>query len=112
MTVPFSAGGLYSTVEDLYKWDQALYTEKLVSKKSLDAMFTPYRNNYGFGFVISRLYDRKFISHSGSIEGFATYIARYPDDRVTIIVLNNVGGSQPPVGRMAINLAAILFGNN
>ena len=112
MTVPFSAGGLYSTVEDLYKWDQALYTEKLVSKKSRDAMFTPYRNNYGFGFVISRLYDRKFISHSGSIEGFATYIARYPDDRVTIIVLNNVGGSQPPVGRMAINLAAILFGNN
>src|SRR4051812_11811550 len=54
MSIPHAAGALYSTVEDLLKWDQALYTEKLVPRKSLEAMFTPFKDNYGYGWGIDK----------------------------------------------------------
>ena len=50
----YAAGGLYSTAGDLYKWDQALYTEKLVSKATLDAIFTPNLSDYGYGWQIEK----------------------------------------------------------
>ena len=56
MSIPHAAGALYSTVLDLLKWDQALYSEKLVPRKSLEAMFTPHKDNYGYGWII----DKKF----------------------------------------------------
>ena len=43
MSIPHAAGALYSTVVDLYKWDRALYTEKLISKAGLARMFTPFK---------------------------------------------------------------------
>ena len=89
MTIPFSAGGLYSTVEDLYLWDQALYTEKLLSRKSLDTMFTPVKNNYGYGWGIDTQQGIKAIAHGGGINGFVTFIARYTDAKAVIIVLCN-----------------------
>ena len=108
MTLPYAAGGLYSTTEDLLRWDQALYTGTLVSEKSLDEMFTPYKGGYGYGWSIGRKFDRPEISHGGGIYGFATEIARFPADRVTVIVLSNV--ETAPAGRMATDLAAIVFG--
>jgi CubicO group peptidase (beta-lactamase class C family) len=89
MTIPYSAGALYSTVEDLYLWDQALYTEKLLSKKSLDTMFTPVKNNYGYGWGIDTRQGITAIAHGGGIDGFVTFIARYPDAKAVIIVLCN-----------------------
>lgn len=111
MTVPYSAGSLYSTTGDLLIWDQALYTEKLVSKKSLDEMFTPWKGDsgYGYGWGIGKKFDRREISHGGGIYGFATQIARYPDDRVTVVVLSNIQAA--PAGEVAGNLAAIVFGS-
>jgi len=110
MTVPYAAGSLYSTTGDLLIWDQALYTEKLVSKKSLDEIFTPWKGDvgYGYGWGISKKFDRREISHGGGIYGFATQIARYPDDRVTVVVLSNIQAA--PVGQIAGSLAAIVFG--
>lgn len=110
MTVPYAAGSLYSTTGDLLIWDQALYTEKLVSKRSLDEIFTPWKGEagYGFGWGISKKFDRREISHGGGIYGFATQIARYPDDRVTVVVLSNIQSA--PAGTIADNLAAIVFG--
>ncbi len=92
MSVPFAAGALYSTVEDLLLWDQALYTERLISRKSLDEMFTPFKGNYAYGWSAGKQFDRRSISHGGDIYGFASHIARYPDDRVTVIVLTNHEG--------------------
>ena len=95
MTTPFAAGGLYSTVEDLYRWDQALYTEQLVSQDLLDLMFTPHEKmpvtdfSYGYGWYIGEMNDHKVVGHGGVIEGFATEIRRYIDDKVTIIVISN-----------------------
>ena len=95
MTIPFAAGGLYSTIEDLYLWDQALYTEQLMSQESLNMMFTPQAMlsnlgmNYGYGWFIREVKNHLVISHSGGIDGFATEMRRYPDDKVTIIILSN-----------------------
>jgi CubicO group peptidase (beta-lactamase class C family) len=95
MTLPFAAGGLYSTVEDLYRWDQALYTEQLMSQESLHMMFTPHAMlsnlgiSYGYGWFVREVNNRLVLSHSGGIEGFATEMRRYPDDKVTIIILSN-----------------------
>jgi CubicO group peptidase (beta-lactamase class C family) len=101
---------LYSTTGDLLIWDQALYTEKLVTRKSLDEMFTPWKGDsgYGYGWGIGKKFGRREISHGGGIYGFATQIARYPDDRVTVVVLSNIQAA--PVGEIAGNLAAIDFG--
>ena len=108
MSAAYSAGALYSTVEDLLLWDQALYTEKLVSRKSLDEAFTPFKSGYGYGWSIGKRFDRQVIGHGGGIFGFSTYISRYPADRVTVIVLSNVEGA--PSGEIANSLAAIVFG--
>ena len=110
MSVPYAAGSLYSTTGDLLIWDQALYTEKLVTKKTLDEIFTPWKGDagYGFGWNIGKRFDRRQISHGGGIYGFATQIARFPDDRVTVIVLSNIQSA--PAGNIANNLAAIVFG--
>ncbi|MCS6816502.1 MAG: serine hydrolase [Blastocatellia bacterium] len=108
MTIPHAAGGLYSTVEDLYLWDQALHTERLVSKASLEKMFTPFKNNYAYGWVVTTHLNRKMIGHGGRINGFSTFIARYPDERVVVVVLSNLESA--PSGRIARDLAAIVFG--
>lgn len=108
MALPYSAGGLYSTVEDIYLWDQALYTEKLVSRKSLDAIFTPFKGNYGYGWDVVEQFGRRCTAHMGWIEGYASYILRVPDDRLTVVVMSNVDGA--PVNAMARDLAALALG--
>jgi CubicO group peptidase (beta-lactamase class C family) len=108
MTIPYAAGGLYSTTEDLFRWDRALYSDALVSQRSLDEIFTPFKGGYGYGWSIGQRFDRQAIAHGGGIYGFATQVDRFPSDRVTVIVLSNV--ETAPAGRMANDLAAIVFG--
>jgi CubicO group peptidase (beta-lactamase class C family) len=108
MTIPHAAGALYSTVEDLYLWDQALYSEKLVSRPSLKRIFTPFKDDYAYGWFVTKRFNRKLINHGGGINGFSTMIDRYPDDKAAVIVLSNVEGSA--VGPAARALAAIIFG--
>ena len=98
-------GALYFTVLDLAKWDAALYTEKLVKKSSFDQMWTvmklnngqPNKASYGFAWAIKDLNGHKVVEHSGAWQGFTTHIARYVDDKLTIVVLTNLdaGHSQP-----------------
>jgi CubicO group peptidase (beta-lactamase class C family) len=104
----YPAGGLYSTVEDLYKWDQALYGEKLVKQETLDKIFTPNLNDYGYGWgiVTGGVLGRE-TSHSGHIGGFRTRLARFPDKRAAIIVLSN--NEQSNVEGLVSELADILF---
>ncbi|MCU0546057.1 MAG: serine hydrolase [Oscillatoriaceae cyanobacterium Prado104] len=108
MSVPSGAGGLYSTVEDLYRWDRALYTEKLVSKSSLEIIFTADKNEYGYGWVIANTFNRKLVWHNGGINGFRTTIMRFIDDGVCAIVLSN--SETAPAERICQDLAAIVFG--
>lgn len=113
MSWPSGAGGLYSTVEDLYKWDRALYTDKLVPKDTLDSIFgslvkDPKRDDYAYGWVLDDWHGHTLMWHNGRISGFRSYIARYINDDVCIIVLSNYDFS--PVEKIATDLARILFG--
>jgi CubicO group peptidase (beta-lactamase class C family) len=103
----YSAGGLFSTVEDLYRWDQALYTDQLLPMSLRDIMFKPSAQEYGYGWKISRPGGRLQIGHAGLMDGFASYMARYPDDRVTIIVLSNMDSADPP--GISAYLATLVF---
>ena len=118
MTISYAAGGLYSTIEDLYRWDQVLYTEQLMSQALLNLMFTPQAKipdtglSYGYGWVVGEMNNHQAVGHDGgikglaaeigrytdnsgngfqgnTIEGFAAEIRRYTDDKVTIIILSN-----------------------
>jgi CubicO group peptidase (beta-lactamase class C family) len=95
MSVPHAAGALYSTTEDLLKWEQALFAGKVVSKASLDRMITPFKSDYGFGLINKIDQGRRVISHNGGIDGFNTRMAYYPDSRTVIVVLSNVNGPVP-----------------
>jgi CubicO group peptidase (beta-lactamase class C family) len=105
MSLPHAAGALYSTVDDLLKWDQALYSEKLVPKKSLEAMFTPFKDGYGYGWNVAKKFDRARHAHAGGIPGFVTVIARFPAERLFVVVLSNLENA--PVGTIGDDLAAI-----
>ncbi|MBU5354705.1 beta-lactamase family protein [Paenibacillus barcinonensis] len=107
MSFPMGGGNLYSTTEDLFKWDQSLYTERLVTRESLETIFTPHRFGYGYGWFIDVDQDRRKLFHGGGIVGFKNEIIRYVDDRITIILLNNL--STTNVEQIRNNLTTILF---
>lgn len=104
----FASAGIATTTGDLLRWDQALYTTELLSQPSLDAMFTPYLQGYGYGWRVGEALGRRKFDHSGSNDGYSSYILRFPDERVTVIVLGN--GDRMSAGRTGSNLAAIVFG--
>ncbi len=88
--------GIYSTVTDLYRWDQTLYSEKLLSQQTLAQAFEPAgrkpgsRRNYGFGWRISYLPDStKVLYHTGWWEGFQTLLIRVQQDSTMLVVLKN-----------------------
>ena len=102
-SVSFAAGSLYTTVGDLYKWDQALYTNRVVSQTLLQKAFTPYKLNYGYGWQIVTQYNKKVTEHGGAITGFLSFILRVPGDQICIIVLSNRPSSTTPVIANQIN---------
>ena len=105
---PHAAGALYSTVEDLLLWDQALYTEKLASKKSLDAMFSSGKGNYGYGWFIGERFHHQYMEHGGGIAGFATSLARYSEQKVLVVVLSNLETANS--AKISRDLAGMFFG--
>ncbi|MEP6513789.1 MAG: serine hydrolase [Parafilimonas sp.] len=106
MEWPFSAGVLYSTVEDLYKWDRALYGTSILTESSKQKMFTPVMRNYGFGMVIDTFENHLRTWHNGGIPGFLTNISRYVNNDVCIIVLSNNESNSDGVSNA---LAKIVF---
>ena len=106
-SAPFAAGAIYSTVEDLYKWHEGLQTYKIVSKASLDKAYTPFKNNYGYGWMIDSLFGKRIIHHSGDIWGFKSDIARITEDDACIVLLNNI--EDPDLGIITKKIFAILY---
>lgn len=117
MSIPYAAGSLYSTVEDLYLWDQALYTDRLLSSKSRDLLFGSYiaarGGYYGYGWSIDEVTvgdskDKlKIISHGGGINGFNTLISRIPSDKKLVLLLSNAGSAK--LDEMNTAIRAILY---
>jgi len=99
-------GGIYSTVNDLFRWDQALYTDKLVHQTTLEEAFTPGKvqessTTYGFGWNVAEDGNGKYVWHTGNQAGFRAFIERRLTAKITVIMLTNRGNSK----RMEINSA-------
>ncbi len=107
------AGNMYSTVEDMYKWDRALYTNKILSAESKKEMFTPNMAKYGFGwFIMKTPIDAngdslKIVWHTGGINGFNTIIFRIVSDSSLVLLFNNNGTA--PLLSIANKITKILY---
>lgn len=103
MSLPYAAGSLYSTAEDLYKWDRALYGNEIFSEESKELMFSPQMDmgdaHYGYGWLIGKMPrgqagdSVQIVGHGGGINGFNTIIVRFPEEEDLIVLLNNTGGA-------------------
>lgn len=114
MTRPQGAGGLRSTVDDLNRWDLALYQDTLLPQPMLQRAFVQYPSNsgqplpYGYGWMMADLAGLVTQEHSGGIEGFSSYVIRVPAQKVYVAVLANSGSFDSYT--MAVKLAAIALG--
>ena len=108
MSIPHAAGALYSTTGDLLRWEQGLFGGKLISAASLAKMTTPFKSDYALGLMVQTASGRKVIQHGGGIEGFNTFLAYYPDDKLTVAVLANINGQTPT--QIATKLADLAHG--
>ncbi len=113
MSIPYAAGSLYSTVEDLYLWDQALYTDKVLSAQSKALMYKPFLENYAYGWAITNASFKQndqpvqVISHDGGINGFSTTIVRFPNEKNLIVMLDNT--SSEYVNRLGESIGKIIY---
>jgi len=106
-TATYSAGSLYSTVEDLYRWHNGLLNYKVYNKSSLEKATTPFLEGYGLGCWIDMIYDKKVVSHGGNIFGFTGYFGRIQEEDVSIIILNNIFNRQ--IESIGLSILAILY---
>ena len=103
----FGAGSMYSTIGDLYRWENALFGGRVLSPSSLAQMVTAHSGGYGYGLYIDSLQTHQRFWHSGNVPGFTSYDARYPREDVSIAVVSNNSSNSASNGNA---LAAILFG--
>ncbi len=114
MALPFSAGALCSTVLDLVSWTRALWAGRVVAPATLQEMTTRARltdgsaTGYGFGLMLDSLQGHRRVAHGGSINGFQSALAHFPDDGVTVAVLANSEDALP--GLLAARLAQVALG--
>jgi len=95
LTDLFSAGAIISTIMDMAKWNEALNGEKLLKASSKEQWWSPAKLNngknkdYGFGWTLDPLNGHKNIGHGGATSGFSATIQRFPDDKLSILILTN-----------------------
>ena len=111
MGQPYAAGSLYSTVLDLYKWDRALYTSKVLSPKAIEIAFTENKSHYGYGWFVEKQHGHTVVGHGGGINGFSTVIRRAIEEDAVAIVLSNTDFS-PAVGKIGQELLGIALGED
>jgi CubicO group peptidase (beta-lactamase class C family) len=105
-TVLYSAGGIYSTAGDLYKWIKAVAHQQILTPHSWTLALTPNKGNYGFGWAIDSLYGRKYITHTGVTANFSSLLLYFPDEDISLILLSNTAGNLWNTG---IDISQILF---
>ncbi len=120
MDLAGGAGNLYSSVGDLYRWNEGLFNEQVLEPSSLQAAFTPVKLNdgkeadaiggrYGYGWVISTFRGLNVISHGGGLHGFNTMLSRFPAENLTVVVLSNCAPNIPGLypGELANSIAEL-----
>ncbi|WP_394974851.1 serine hydrolase domain-containing protein [uncultured Croceitalea sp.] len=112
MTLPYAAGSLASTSEDLFKWNEALKSKKIISSKSLNKAYTAFKLNtgksgiQGYGWEIGNVQGVKAVKHSGGINGFITYALSIPEKDIYVAILTNSENTNN-LGQIASKIAAI-----
>lgn len=118
-TMTFSAGTIFSTVEDLFLWDKSFYSDKLLNAENRKLMCTKYLPNYGYGVAVNNMKnflgtnkDITLISHDGGIGGFSSYMARIPEDSIFVVLLDNTRAGMRGNDLVGIsnNILPILYG--
>jgi CubicO group peptidase (beta-lactamase class C family) len=109
MSIPHAAGALYSTAEDLLRWEQALFGGRILSAASVRKMTTPFKNDYALGLAVTAVDGRRRISHGGGIEGFNTSLAYYPESKVVVLALANLNG--PAADQITAQLGKSVHGD-
>lgn len=109
MEGPYSAGAIISTPRDLYIWTKALFDKKIIPQGLLSKMITAYKDNYGYGIVVSSYRQHLLIYHEGGIPGFASFLASFPNDEIVVVCLSN--NEKTLTHRVAIALANIVLNN-
>ncbi len=100
-SIPYSAGSLFSTVDDLWKWNQAVFSYKLVKKELLEKAWEPTKTisgdveSYGYGWQLGKVGGRKAIGHGGGIDGFLSFEVYIPDLKIYVCLLVNNSGVNP-----------------
>ncbi|WP_185154215.1 serine hydrolase [Fulvivirga sp. M361] len=95
MTWAGGAGNLYSTADDLLKWNKALFGGQILNKENISKAHTKVKLNdgadypYGYGWGLNKYRGQERIGHSGGLNGFLSYLAYYPEIDATVIVLSN-----------------------
>ncbi len=107
VSLRFSAGGIYSTTEDLLRWEQGLFGGKLLFSASLKKMTTPFKDDYACGLAVSDIDGHRAIDHGGAMDGFNSDMVYYPDDKLSVIVISNLGGDPKSI---APKLASVAHG--
>jgi CubicO group peptidase (beta-lactamase class C family) len=102
----YAAGAIYTTASDLYKWDRALYTEKIISKMALQDAYTIRKSKYGLGWSIDSAYGKPVYQHGGGIFGFTSFLFRSPEENICILLLDNKGDGT--LEKIAAGINAIL----
>jgi len=114
MSIPYAAGSMYSTVEDLYLWDQGLYTDRVLSAAMKELMYKPSLEDYAYGWVITKAKlgtgteTVPKITHGGGINGFNTVIVRFPAQKHLIVMLDNTSQGRN-LDRLETALTNILY---
>lgn len=106
MTLLTGAGGLYSTVEDLYKFHRGLITNKILKKETVDIMFTAYNNNHCYAWNHRTISGQRVFYGVGGMSGFSSSFMHFPDNDICIVILSNFGFVNAE--KIAHDIAAIL----
>lgn len=111
MTQPYSGGSIQSTVEDLFKWHQAIHSYKILKKESLDKAFIKYKltdgteTDYGYGWFLKNVKESPTIEHDGGISGFLTQSIYLPKEDVFVAVFSNCNCNSPT--SIGVKIAAL-----
>lgn len=114
MSTPYAAGSLYSTAEDLRKWDLALYTNKLLSVANMKKYFSPVHSSYAYGWFVEEFSledgapNIKLLEHGGGINGFSSLITRDTLNHNLVVLLSNVDGTN--LRGISRNILKLMYG--
>jgi CubicO group peptidase (beta-lactamase class C family) len=109
-TVGYSAGAIYSTAGDMYKWTRAIAQRQILSPGSWNIAFTPKAGDYGIGFRVNQLFGNAYVKHSGGYPGFTSEFIYYPEKDITIILLRNSGNYGEDIWPVTMGLSSVMLG--